>query len=375
MQQPVRTARWTSLASGRIVALARAVAKLPGLRVLAGSAGIGVLLSTQFLFQSFVWRHWTVDEVMLGWFDAARDNVVVTLAIGVCVALGRRIPAGSLVARSSIFGVAILIGAACGELALVTIDSAGAARDMPAFLGRVARWGIVAGSIAGMWHLSRRVTQADAAARAAELRRAQLERQATEARLEALRSQIEPHFLFNTLATVRRLHQVEPGQGAQLLKNFVDYLRSAQSSRHGETSTLGQEVDLTRAYLGVVALRMTGRLEVSFDVPEELRTHPFPPLTIATLVENAIKHGIGPAPDGGAIAISVRSTGDRLEAEVVDTGVGFSGSSGTGIGLANVRARLLTLYGGGAMLTLRANVPHGVRAAMRLPLRPSPRPA
>jgi two-component sensor histidine kinase len=354
-----------------MLACVGAFGKSTALKVLAGSAAIGLLMSTQFLFQSFVWRNWTVVEVMLGWVDVARDNVVVTLAIGLSVVAGGAIRARGQVARSSILGVTILVGAACGEVALGVLDSEGAARDVAALLGRVARWGIVAGSIAAMWYLSRRVAEADAAAHAAGLRRAQLERQATEARLEALRSQIEPHFLFNTLATVRRLHQVEPQQGARLLRHFVDYLRSAQLSRRAEVTTLGQEIDLTRAYLGVVAMRMTGRLEVSLDVPQALRPHVFPPLTIATLVENAIKHGIAPAPAGGTIAISVRHTGNCLEAEVADTGVGFSGSSGTGIGLANIRARLVTLYGGGATLTLRANVPHGVRATMRLPFLPA----
>jgi hypothetical protein len=345
------------------------------LELLAGSAAVGLLMSTQFLAQGFVWRHWPFDEVMLGWLDVARDNVVVTLSIGLAMAIARRIPAQSLAARSSILGAAILVGATCGELALVGVASPGAARDTASFLGRVARWCLFAGSIAAMWHLSRRATQTDAAARAVELRRAQLERQATEARLKALRDQIEPHFLFNTLATVRRLHQIEPGQGARLLEHFVDYLRSTQPSLQGQASTLGQEVDLTRAYLGVAAVRLSGRLDVMFDVPEALRSCPFPPLTIATLVENAIQHGIAPAPDGGTIAVSVRSTGRGLEADVIDTGVGFSGGSGTGIGLANIRARLLTLYGGSATLTLKANMPHGVRATLRLPLQPLEPPA
>jgi hypothetical protein len=373
MQQSIHAANRPSLASSRILAQAREFAR-PDLELLFGSALIGVLMSTQFLAQGFVWRHWTFDEVMLGWIDVARDYVVVTLSMGVSVTIGRRVPARSLLARSSTLGAAILVGAACGELALIAAASSGAARDTAMLLGRVARWFLFAGSIAAIWHLSRRVALTDAAARAVELRRAQLERQATEARLEVLRSQIEPHFLFNTLATVRRLHQVEPEQGARLLRHFVEYLRSAQSHQ-GEAGTLGQEIDLTRAYLGVVAVRMAGRLEVTFNVPEELRLHPFPRLTIATLAENAIKHGIAPAPDGGAVAVSARSTDQGLEVSVTDTGVGFNGGGGTGIGLANIRARLLTTYAGAATLTLQAHVPHGVRATMRLPRDPSVRTA
>jgi LytS/YehU family sensor histidine kinase len=234
-------------------------------------------------------------------------------------------------------------------------------------MGRIVRWSVVAGSVAVMFYLWRRVIEADAAAQAIELRRAQLERQAAAARLAALRGQIEPHFLFNTLATVRRLLQTDPARGAPLLGHFVSYLRAAQLRPLSEGHTLGQEIALTRAYLSVVSGRMTNRLQVRFDVPDELASQPFPPLTIATLVENAVKHGVAPLPAGGEIAVSVRSIGGSLEAVVADTGAGFSGISGSGIGLANIRARLQTVYGSAGTLTLQNNLPRGVRATMRLP--------
>jgi LytS/YehU family sensor histidine kinase len=107
------------------------------------------------------------------------------------------------------------------------------------------------------------------------------------------RRQIEPHFLFNTLATMRRLLQVDPTEGARLVAHIVRFLHSAQPARDG--GHLQQEIDLVSAYLGVVAHRMDGRLQVRFDVAEDLLAHPFPPLTIATLVESAVKHGMAPA--------------------------------------------------------------------------------
>ena len=146
---------------------------------------------------------------------------------------------------------------------------------------------------------------------ATELRRAQMERQIAQSRLQMLRSQIEPHFLFNTLATVRRLHHTEPAQGAQLLTHFLDYLRLTLPTLHDEGATLGQEIDLVQAYLGVVAVRMSGRLQVSFEVSDELRACEFPALSIATLVENAVKHGIAPAPEGGAIQVGRDASAQR----------------------------------------------------------------
>jgi LytS/YehU family sensor histidine kinase len=200
-----------------------------------------------------------------------------------------------------------------------------------------------------------------------ELRRVQTQRQAAATQLCALRGQIEPHFLFNTLATVRRLHQTDPAQGAPLLGHFISYLRSTQPDASAG-GTLAEELALTSAYLGIIAARMSGRLQVEYEIQEDVRQTPFPPLTIATLVENAVKHGIAPVPEGGTICVSVKAVSGSLEAVVSDTGAGFVGTSGTGIGLANIRARLHTLYGSAGTLSLRANTPRGVRAAIRIPL-------
>jgi LytS/YehU family sensor histidine kinase len=296
---------------------------------------------------------------------------VVALAIGVALIAVTRLPRRGLHWRSVMLAIAIVAGATAGEFLLLAIGAIGAPGSLAAMMGRIARWSVIAGSVAVMFYLWRRATEADAAAQAIVLRRVQLERQAAAARLAALRGQIEPHFLFNTLATVRRLLQTNASRGAPLLGHFISYLRSAQPRPEGEGHTLGQEIALTQAYLSVVGARMSNRLRVRFDVPDELAAQPFPPLTIATLVENAVRHGIAPLPAGGEIAVSVKSIGGSLEAVVEDTGVGFSGISGSGIGLANIRARLLTVYGSAATLTLQNNLPTGVRASMRLPCRPA----
>ncbi|HWH83571.1 MAG TPA: histidine kinase [Burkholderiaceae bacterium] len=346
-----------------------ALRALPAPTVLAASLLVALLLSTEYLFQPFVWRNWPVDEVMLGWLEVLRDRIGVAVMIGVALVAASRVPARTLPARSLALALAIVAGAAAGEWLLLAAGARGASDDATAVLGRIARWAVIAGSVGAMWFVWQRGAEASAQAQALELRRAQLERQAIDARLGALRGQIDPHFLFNTLATVRRLQQIEPERGARLLAHFVAYLRSAQPQAEGHRNTLGQEIDLTRAYLGVVEQRMQGRLQVRFDVPDALRTQSFPPLTIATLVENAVKHGIGPAMAGGAIEVSARRSDDgMLEAVVADTGVGFGGATGgSGIGLANIRSRLTTLYGSAGTLSLHGNRPSGVRAVLRMP--------
>lgn len=344
--------------------------ELPASVVLPGALLVALLFSTQYLFQPFVWRHWPVDEVLLGWLDVLRDRAITALAIGTAVLAAGRVPLRSAGMRATCLFTGIAVSALGGELAPVALDSRSTAHDLYLALGRALQWTVVGGSIAAMFYVWRRSVTVRSAVQTAELHSAQLERQLAQVRLQVLRSRIEPHFLFNTLATVRRLHQTDPAQGARLLGHFLSYLRLTLTSDHTGRTTLGQELDLLDAYLNVVAMRMSGRLTLRWEVPPALRSCELPPLSVATLVENAVKHGIAPRPEGGEIEIRAVASGGMLEVSVTDTGVGFTGSGGTGIGLASIRSRLNTLYGAGASLNLENNLPCGVRARLRLPMRP-----
>lgn len=335
--------------------------------VLPGAVLVAVLISTQFLFQPFVWRNWPVDEVLLGWLDVLRDRAITALAIGMALVAAGRVPWRSPKVGVMLLCLAIASGAAIGELAPIAADTRATAQDLHLALGRVVQWTLVGISIAAMWYLWRRAVDAQGAVQDTELRRSQIESQLAQMRLQVLRSRVEPHFLFNTLATVRRLHHTDPAQGAQLLAHFLSYLRLTLASEEVQHAALGQEIDLVDAYLGIVALRMSGRLTVRWNVPDELRGCDLPPLTIATLVENAVKHGIAPRPEGGTIEIRAQAFGAMLEITVADNGVGFSSSGGSGIGLASIRARLATLYGAAGRLSLENNHDGGVLARLRLP--------
>jgi signal transduction histidine kinase len=326
--------------------------------------------STQYLFQPFVWANWPWDEVMAGWLDVVRDRTVLVAAIAFALVAATRIPVSGPKARAVVLAIAIVLGALAGELILFGMDSPDARVETRTAVGRALRWGLLGGCVTLMYYLWQRTIGATAIARSEELRLMETERQIVQARLQVLRTQIEPHFLFNTLATVRRLHQAEPDQGAQILHDLVAYLRMTISTRPNTPDTLRRELDLIRAYLGVVSVRMSGRLETCFEVPDALLDCEFPALTLATLVENAVKHGIGPKLDGGMIQIVACRVDEQLEVVVADTGVGFSDNCGTGIGLANIRARLRLQYGQRGVLGLRGNMPHGVRAVMRIPCMP-----
>jgi LytS/YehU family sensor histidine kinase len=189
-----------------------------------------------------------------------------------------------------------------------------------------------------------------------------------EAQLTALQAQIEPHFLFNTLANVKRLYETAPDQGREMLSSLINYLRAALPAMRESGSTLGRELELARSFLTILKMRMRERLDFSIDHDPALANARVPPMVLPTLVENAIKHGLSPLPEGGRIEIHARREGDDLLVEVRDNGAGFSGTTGAGVGLANTRSRLSALYGARARMTLTAGAPRGVTASIRLPV-------
>lgn len=202
----------------------------------------------------------------------------------------------------------------------------------------------------------------------AELEKAALEREMAEARLQGLQAQIEPHFLFNTLANVRRLYDKSHRAGAAMLDNLMRYLEVALPRMRENTTTLERDSELIEAFLRVQQVRMGPRLAFSVDIPAALRAYPVPPMMLLTLVENAIKHGLNPSLSGGLVRVSARREGERLILSVADTGVGFSPGSGVGTGLANIRARLAAQFGDRADLALANNELGGVTATLTLPI-------
>ena len=189
-----------------------------------------------------------------------------------------------------------------------------------------------------------------------------------------LQAQIEPHFLFNTLANVRRLYQTEPATAEAMLDSLMRYLETALPQMRANVSTLGREAELTASYLDIQRIRMGRRLSYTIDVAPALRDTPLPPMMLLTLAENAIKHGLAPLPEGGFVRISAHHLGDELELRVADSGRGFTQTSGAGTGLANIRARLAALYGATGRLSLAPNSPRGVTATIVVPLVPAQRP-
>jgi glucose-6-phosphate-specific signal transduction histidine kinase len=216
------------------------------------------------------------------------------------------------------------------------------------------------------------VRQKDALARhqalAFDLERSELERQALDARLHLMQAQVAPHFLFNTLANVQALVDAGSPQASAVLRSLIAYLRAAVPRLNEPATTLGQELQLVKAYLELMHMRMPDRLQFELHIDESARALRCPPLTLLTLVENAVRHGIDPSEEGGRIDIHVQRRGDRVNVRVIDTGVGLGLSgNGLGTGLSTLRERLKLIFGAEASLRVTAQEPRGVCAELDLP--------
>lgn len=253
---------------------------------------------------------------------------------------------------------------------IMTHALAGAMRDPPTLLKEISGlvlWSHVVGAGVLGYFFFTREEETVARLHEEDMRREALDRELAEARLSVMQAQVEPHFLFNTLANVRRLFQTDPEAARAMLEHLSRYLGAMLPRMRRTDSTLGHEVALALAYLSVQQIRMGPRLTVRTDIPETLNALPFPPMMLVTLVENAIRHGLNPLPEGGEIRIQARTAEGRLRLQVQDTGAGLSESTGPGVGLANIRARLNTLYGGDARLLLAQNPGTGVIATIEVP--------
>jgi sensor histidine kinase YesM len=194
-----------------------------------------------------------------------------------------------------------------------------------------------------------------------------------------MQAQVEPHFLFNTLASIDHLIETDPQRASQMQKNLIALLRASMPTMReatGEGSNgglrdLARELQVIRPYLEILKVRMEERLATRIDVPDGLLSAEFPPMMIQTLVENAIKHGLEPKAEGGELAVKAEIVHGKLQVSVADTGLGFgrAATAGTGVGLANIRERLQLLYGAKATLTVAENPGGGTVVTITVPYR------
>ncbi|MBL8349398.1 MAG: histidine kinase [Burkholderiaceae bacterium] len=331
---------------------------------------VAVMIGTVALMMAFnLWgaepiKQWVAERT--GAVDASGKRKRVMVAVGVSVSAADSAGSASAVWPPE--------PAASGAA-----PAAGPRHEDPKSLINQADWALISfwlGGGSGLWAWRRQRDGLAALQRERELQRAQAERREAELRLSVLAAQVEPHFLFNTLAGVRSAISSDPPRAAEMIDRLVDYLRAAiprLRSDGGAQATLGGQLDIVRAYLGLMAARMP-RLQVQVpaaaDLPPDLRDAHCPPLMLISLAENAFKHGVEPKIGPARIEVAARRTAEGgLEISVADDGVGFGAghAAGSGLGLANIRERLQQLYAGRAALVLKARPEGGIAAVLTLP--------
>lgn len=319
--------------------------------------------------------------VGLGWQSGWSSAVVRVMALGVIAMLvfglfeqwPKRLPGWLARWMLQVFGVAVAMP--IGTFVIYVLSTQAGAPPFWDDKDRLEGFGALCalGIFLSPWvALGALVRQKDALARhqalAFELERSELERQALDSRLRLLQAQVEPHFLFNTLANVRELVDAGSPQASTVLASLIAYLRAAVPRLHEPATTLGQELQLVRAYLELMHMRMPDRLQFSLQADEAALGLRCPPMMLLTLVENAVRHGIDPSEEGGRIEVRVQLRDGRCHAQVSDTGVGLQpAGDGLGTGLSTLRERLQLVFGGDAQLRLASLEPHGVCVEVDFP--------
>jgi len=231
---------------------------------------------------------------------------------------------------------------------------------------------IIASALLKITYKGRLQAEVKAAAATETAESEQLKRQVVEARMAAMQAQVEPHFLFNTLASIDHLIETDPKRASQMQKNLIALLRAsmpAMREAHPMAHNLGREMAVIKPYLEILKVRMEDRLRTEIDVPDGLLSADFPTMMIQSLVENAIKHGLEPKAEGGMLKVKAEIVHGNLAVTVADTGLGFgkAATAGTGVGLANIRERLQLLYGNKGTMTIAENQPSGTVVTITVP--------
>lgn len=275
-------------------------------------------------------------------------------------------------ARGVAIAFAIAAGALGGHTLARLLTGLGSSGDGSHELQSMLVGLVFGGIAAGFFWLRERNSKLEAEVRERELARLEAEKQSLSAQLRLLQAQIEPHFLFNSLANVAALIDADPACAGRLLDALIRYLRSSLQRTRAEGGSLGDEVGLLTAYLDILKIRMGERLDYAFEIPPELLGRDFPPMLLQPLVENAIRHGLEPKLEGGFLRVDATAADGRLRIRVADDGIGIAEAPGEGVGLSNIRARLAAIYGPTARLEVASKVGAGVTAMLDLPLVPAP---
>ena len=331
---------------------------------------ITLVASAQILAQPMEADFWSVFDIAYAWILYTLEVLFIASCIAVAYTLADEALPPTGVLRWLVLIAALMVASLAATYIAFAFMSFGGPPALDEVARQSLRWSSIGAMVAAVDAIRRRALRARAEIRSAQQASEELAREEAAQQLQLLQAQIEPHFLFNTLANVRSLYRTEPESGVQMMESLLRYLRAALPRVRAASSTLGDELELIRAYLELFAVRMGSRLTFEFNVDRTLERMPFPPMLLLTLVENAVKHGIGPAAEGGRIQINARRARGAVQIDIADNGVGLLSVSagGTGVGLANIQRQLSAHYGKKATFNLVEQTTGGVRATITVPV-------
>jgi len=334
------------------------------------SCGVGLVFLAVAAAMSGEWPAWGAVRLYLLISNLIGYSIHVLFMVGDRSGIEARAIAAGFGVKAAYFAALPILGVIMGfGIYIVIFDPMPLARILGSgWVASAASTAVLISSLlSAVLYLRERSASAQAEITRERLRAERVEREAVLANLRALQAQIEPHFLFNTLANVASLVDTDPARAKHMLESFNRFLRASLAATRGESTTLGEEAGLIAAYLDVLEVRMGTRLRYTIDVPPELAAHALAPMLLQPVVENAIRHGLEPKVEGGELRLAARREADDIVVEVRDTGVGFGATTRGGVGLTNLRERLRGLYGERASLAIGDNAPAGTVVTVRLP--------
>jgi hypothetical protein len=340
-----------------------------------------VLGAAYFLYDAIVWfKLWLESDALARLVLLALFNdMAYALSLLLALVVADRI-AGRDARRRGVYAAAVIISGAMVSIPLgmlwyaVFPAMAGAGAFWPISLNGFFSWLILGGAATFVYVDRRRARVSRQRMHAAELERAQAAKRTIESRLQALQARVEPQFLFNTLAQVRELYRVDASRGEQMLDELIAYLRAAMPKMRDTSSTVGQELDLVRAYLGIVRLRLGERLTFKIESSAAVNDVRMPPMMMLPLVDHTIAHGIAASQTNGEIRIHTAVVDGKVRLEIADSGVGFLPRN-EDEAIGGIRERLAALFESEARLELREREGNTTEAVLEIPLEVAERPA
>lgn len=336
-------------------------------RRLAVVALVALLLSIQIFFRADVAELLASGQLVAGWLQYLAEALACGLSMWIAMAAFEKLAPMQGIGRAIAAGAVLCAAAFLAECAFLALaQPPGFYPPWASIAGDALRWSLWGGFVLAANGHARRHARAAMLLAQERVERERADQRRAEADLQLLQAQIQPHFLFNLFAHVRRLYRVGPSDGRQAIERMRSYLKEVMEAIGAREATVARELELVRAYLELMKVGLGEQLSFAIEASPDVLRVQIPPLSVLTLAENAVKHGIAGTARAGFVHVRATRELGLTRIEVRDDGEGLSVTSGSGVGLANTKARLRAMHGPNATLSLDAGPGRGAVAAIEI---------